>query len=105
MFESTPTENKNVGYTKEALWQQHTELEYLILVPNRLAHNDNGLSLEGFRESHFYPRRATNYLGGIYLTQPTTTYSILSCDRGLSAYAHGNGTSLRNRGGLQTVSV
>jgi hypothetical protein len=27
-----------------------------------VAHNDGGLSLEGFIESHAYPRRTTNYI-------------------------------------------
>jgi FkbM family methyltransferase len=60
MFESSLTDN-NLGYTKEDLWKQLIDLEYLILVPNRLAHNDDGLSFEGFLESHLYPRRTTNY--------------------------------------------
>jgi RNA polymerase sigma factor (sigma-70 family) len=45
------------------------------------------------------------FIGGIYLTQPTTTYSIRGCDRGLSADAHRNGTSVCHRGGLQAVPV
>ena len=30
-------------------------------VPNRLAHDGDGLSLECFLDSHVYPRRTTNY--------------------------------------------
>lgn len=61
MFESSPINDDNLERTKEALWQQFSKHGYLILVPNRVAHNDNGLSLEGFLESHIYPRRTTNY--------------------------------------------
>jgi FkbM family methyltransferase len=59
MFESGPGEC--LGYTKAALWQLLTEHQFAIIVPNRVAHDDNGLSLEGFIESHLYPRRTTNY--------------------------------------------
>lgn len=59
MFESGP--ETLLGYTKEALWQILTAQHYRILVPNRVAHIDDGLSLDGFLESHLYPRRTTNY--------------------------------------------
>lgn len=61
MFESGPMGDDRLEYTKEALWQYVSERGYLILVPNRVAHNDDGLSQEGFLESHLYPRRTTNY--------------------------------------------
>lgn len=61
MFESAPVENYGLGYTKEDLWNWLNERDYLILVPNRVAHNGPGLSQEGFIESHYYPRRTTNY--------------------------------------------
>lgn len=61
MFESALAESNKLGYTAQGLWQQLTDLGYLIIVPNRLAHNDHGLSLDGFIESHLYPRRTTNY--------------------------------------------
>ena len=61
MFESAPHGENDLGYTKEALWQFFAERKYTVLVPNRVAHNDNGLSQEGFVESHVYPRRTTNY--------------------------------------------
>ena len=59
MFESGPEER--LSYTKAALWQYLSAQKYAIVVPNRLAHLDDGLSLEGFVESHLYPRRTTNY--------------------------------------------
>jgi FkbM family methyltransferase len=62
MFESAPINGHDLGYTKEDLWRQLSRQDYLILVPNRVAHNDDGLSLEGFLESHIYPRRTTNYV-------------------------------------------
>jgi hypothetical protein len=36
-------------------------LDYSVIVPNRLAHDDDGLTTAGFVESHLYPRRTTNY--------------------------------------------
>lgn len=61
MFESGPLENDSLGYSKEALWRYFDSHRYLILVPNRVAHNDPGLTQDGFLESHLYPRRTTNY--------------------------------------------
>jgi len=63
MFESAPSVNDGLGYTKEALWEIFSEQDYAVLIPNRVAHNDLGLSKEGFIESHLYPRRTTNYFG------------------------------------------
>lgn len=59
MFESGPREH--LGYTKDAIWQFLNDLDYSIVVPNLVAHNDSGLSLEGFIESHRYPQRTINY--------------------------------------------
>ena len=61
MFESAPGEV--LGYTKEALWRCFADQEYVIVVPNRVAHIDSGLGLDGFVESHLHPRRSTNYFG------------------------------------------
>lgn len=61
MFESAQISNNNLGYTKEALWEYFHQRDYMVLIPNRVAHNDDGLSLEEFIESHIYPRRTTNY--------------------------------------------
>lgn len=62
MFESVETDEGNdLGYTKEALYQFLFSKEYCVLIPNRVAHNDSGLSKDGFIESHLYPRRTTNY--------------------------------------------
>jgi FkbM family methyltransferase len=61
MFESAPAEV--LGYTKEALWQHFTDQEYAIVLPNRVAHIDPGLGIDGFLESHLHPRRSTNYFG------------------------------------------
>ena len=61
MFESAPAKEDGLGYTREDLWRHLSNLDYLILLPNRLAHNGDALSLEGFIDSHVYPRRTTNY--------------------------------------------
>lgn len=58
MFESGP---KEVRYTHADLWQWFADRNYVVLVPNRLAHKGDGLSLNGFLESHLHPRRTTNY--------------------------------------------
>jgi FkbM family methyltransferase len=63
MFESGSPTLDGLGYTKESMWEWFAGHEYCVVVPNRLAHNDPGLSLEGFVESHLYPRRSTNYFG------------------------------------------
>lgn len=61
MFESAPLDGRCLGYTKEAMFEFLTSMNYTILVPNRLAHDGEGLTLESFVESHWYPRRTTNY--------------------------------------------
>jgi FkbM family methyltransferase len=61
MFESGPQPNNDLGYTKEALFQFLTANSYVVLIPNRVAHDSPGLSEEEFVESHIYPRRTTNY--------------------------------------------
>jgi FkbM family methyltransferase len=61
MFESGPPAEDGLGYTKEALWGWFAERNYAVLIPNRVAHVDPGLSQAGFVESHLYPRRTTNY--------------------------------------------
>ena len=61
MFESGPDDAAGLGYTKPAMWQFFADLRYRLHVPNRVAHNDDGLSLEGYVDSHVYPRRTTNY--------------------------------------------
>jgi FkbM family methyltransferase len=60
MFESGPDIN-GLGYTKEGIWNFFNSLGYTIHAPNRVAHNDVGLSLDGFIDGHVYPRRTTNY--------------------------------------------
>ena len=61
MFESAPQTADGLGYTKEAMHGFLTENDFSVIVPNRVAHDGDGLSSIGFIESHWYPRRATNY--------------------------------------------
>jgi FkbM family methyltransferase len=61
MFESASMDEGDLGYTKEGLWQWFADHEYQVLIPNRVAHNDDGLSQKSFIDSHVYPRRTTNY--------------------------------------------
>jgi len=62
MFESGPGDN-GLGYTKEGIWNFFNDINYTLHAPNRVAHNDVGLSLDGFIDGHVYPRRCTNYFG------------------------------------------
>lgn len=57
LFESSFHQDEGLG----ELWQLFETLEYKIHLPNRLAHNDQGLSLESFIDSHVYPRHTNNY--------------------------------------------
>lgn len=61
MFESAPPADDGGGDTKEALYDFLLSNDYSLFVPNRVAHNDPGLTRLGFLESHLYPRRTTNY--------------------------------------------
>ena len=60
MFESG-ADDQSCGYSKADLWQYFNQLDYEIYLPNRVAHNGDGLDQQGFMESHLYPRRTTNY--------------------------------------------
>ncbi len=60
MFESAPAE-PDAAYSKEDLYCFLCDRDYLIVAPNRLAHNDDGLSETGFLEAHLYPRLTTNF--------------------------------------------
>lgn len=62
VFESAPVDDDAVGYSKDDLWQYFADRDYLVQVPNRVAHEDAGLSQQAFLESHLYPRRCTNYV-------------------------------------------
>jgi hypothetical protein len=61
MFESAPGCGARLGYSTTALWQFLDEIGYVIVAPNRLAHDGDGMSLEAFNDGHLYPRRTTNY--------------------------------------------
>jgi FkbM family methyltransferase len=61
MFESAPQAPRQLEDDKAALWKFFSDMSYPVLVPNRVAHNDDGLTRDGFIEGHLYPRRTTNY--------------------------------------------
>jgi len=59
MFESGADEMK--CFPKSALWDWIDDHDYCAVVPNRVAHNDPGMTREVFLEAHLHPRRTTNY--------------------------------------------
>jgi len=61
MFESAPGCGARLGYSTTDLWRFLDEIGYVVIAPNRLAHDGDGLSLEAFNDAHLYPRRTTNY--------------------------------------------
>ena len=61
LFESGPPFQNALGYNKDHLWTELMELEYVIVIPNRLPHDGRELDQAGFIEAHEYPRRTTNY--------------------------------------------
>jgi hypothetical protein len=61
MFESGPPLDNGLGYTKESMWEWLHERGFDIVVPNRVAHDGQGLNLDGFVEAHLYPFRTMNY--------------------------------------------
>jgi FkbM family methyltransferase len=61
MFESGPPADGALRESKQALHDLLSSHDYATLVPNRVAHNDAGLTSDQFVESHVYPRRTTNY--------------------------------------------
>jgi FkbM family methyltransferase len=62
LFESALDTVDGWKHAKEELWRWFAEREYVTLIPNRVAHDDPGMSRDGFLESHVYPIRTTNYL-------------------------------------------
>ena len=59
MFESGP--GNVLGYTKEAAFNWFAARDYGLMAPNRLANTGGAMTLDGFTDSHEYPRRTTNY--------------------------------------------
>lgn len=63
VFESAVTSGVDLEATRMGLWRLLKELDYHIFVPTRVASDaTSGLTEEAFMDSHFFPRRATNYL-------------------------------------------
>jgi FkbM family methyltransferase len=61
IFESGPQLDEGLGYSKQDLWQWFADRSYAVLIPDRVAHEDPGLGLESFLDSHRYPWRTRNY--------------------------------------------
>ena len=61
MFESGPFENEIELKKRKDLFNLFNDNNYVVLIPNRVAHHGDGLTMECFVDSHVYPRRTTNY--------------------------------------------
>ena len=61
MFESSFFEDPDNGNTIAARWQIFQGFDYTLYIPNRVAHEGPGLSLEAFIDSHIYPTRTFYY--------------------------------------------
>lgn len=61
MFESGLQSDSDSDGSKNAIYELLTSVEYAVLTPNRVAHNDPGLSKDAFIQGHLYPRLTTNY--------------------------------------------
>lgn len=61
LFESGPFPDAEAIRDKESLFHQLQRLNYGVFVPNRVRHLGPELTREGFLESHYYPRRTTNF--------------------------------------------
>ena len=59
----TRSQEDGLGYSKADMHQWFSAHSYELLAPDRMAHFGPGLSLDGFLDSHWYPRRTTNYFG------------------------------------------
>jgi len=59
MFESGPGDC--LGYTKEQMFDWFSLHDYGLIAPNRIANTGGFMTLDGFLDSHEYPRRTTNY--------------------------------------------
>ena len=60
-FESGHSVDDGLGYSKEAMWDFFSEIDYEIYLPNRVAHGGHGLSKEEYIGAHVYPRLTTNF--------------------------------------------
>lgn len=61
MFESGPYLSSLEKNIRIGIFNFFKDNNYIVLIPNRLAHNDDGLTIDCFLDSHIYPRRTTNY--------------------------------------------
>lgn len=61
MFESTPDPYPQSLARAARLFDWLDRRGYVVLLPDRLAHLDEGLTSSGFVDSHLHPRRSTNF--------------------------------------------
>ncbi len=61
MFESTPEPLSQMRARATALFEWLDRRGYAVLLPDRVAHLDEGLTATSFIDCHVYPRRSTNF--------------------------------------------
>jgi hypothetical protein len=61
MFESASAAENTLGYSAEQLWHWFDTAGFMVVTPDRLAHDAPPLSLETFLDAHAYPMRTHNY--------------------------------------------
>jgi len=61
MFESCGTGLNALGYSPELLWRWFHDMDYVVVTPDRLAHEAPPLALETFLDAHHYPFRSQNF--------------------------------------------
>jgi FkbM family methyltransferase len=61
MFESSPDPYPQSRARMALIFEWFDRRGYAVLLPDRVAHLDDGLTLANFIDSHVHPRRSTNY--------------------------------------------
>jgi FkbM family methyltransferase len=61
MFESCGFGLNELGYSANLIWQWLHDMDYIIVTPDRLAHDAPPLALEAFIDAHYYPFRSQNF--------------------------------------------
>lgn len=61
MFESAKTEENSLGYSSAKLFDWFSSEDFVVLAPNRVAHDAPALSKDAFLDAHAYPMLTHNF--------------------------------------------